>query len=183
MTARRAMAAAVLIVGTAAAVSADEDLRITPVVTDGRVLVSVVARDSWTLGMREVLQAGQQIRFEYEIELKRPAPFWFFDSTLARTRVNSIARLDTLTGAYLLTRLRDDRVVRSERRSEEADVREWLTTIEQIELDPVTPLEPNQEYYVRVRMNRSPRRNVSLWWIWPFGRDDGSGRADFTFIR
>ena len=43
------------------------------------------------------------------------------------------------------------------------------------------PLEPNAEYYVQVRVHLTPRRTFSLWPPW--GHDDGSGRADFTFIR
>jgi hypothetical protein len=31
-----------------------------------------------------------------------------------------------------------------------------------------------------VRMRTSPRRTFPLW---PWGTDDGTGRADFTFIR
>ena len=48
------------------------------------------------------------------------------------------------------------------------------------EAEPSEPLEANADYYVRVRLRMSPRRTFS---IWPFGRDDGSGRKDFTFIR
>jgi hypothetical protein len=42
------------------------------------------------------------------------------------------------------------------------------------------PLEPNTDYYLRVRLRATPRRSFP-WWPW--GRDDASGRADFTFIR
>jgi hypothetical protein len=184
MTERRLAAVTLLIVAvTVATVRADDPVRVTPIVTEGRVLVSFTARDTWTLDMREVLQSGLQVRFEYEIEVRRPAPFWFFDSTLARARVSSLARLDTLTRDYNVTRMLEGRVVRSERREQESDVRDWLTTIDQVALDPVKPLEPNVEYYVRVRLFKGPRRNVSFGAIWPFGRDDGSGRSDFTYIR
>jgi hypothetical protein len=55
-----------------------------------------------------------------------------------------------------------------------------MTTFERVPLQPGEPLEPNADYYVRVRLHASPKRTFSLW---PWGRDDGSGRADFTFIR
>lgn len=183
MTSRRIGAAVVAIFATAVTVRADDQVRVTPIVTEGRVLVSFTARDTWTLGMREVLQTGLQVRFEYEIELRRSAPFWFFDATLARVRVISLARFDTLRGDYNVTRMLDGRIVRSERRTDELDAREWLTTVDQVALDPVSPLEPNAEYYVRVRLSTGPRRSVSLWPLWPFGRDDGSGRSNFTYIR
>ena len=58
-----------------------------------------------------------------------------------------------------------------------------MTAFDRVPLEVAAPLEPNAEYYVRVRLYCSPRRTVSIWSIWPFGRDDGSGRADFTYIR
>ena len=58
-----------------------------------------------------------------------------------------------------------------------------MTTFDKVELDPSPALEANVEYYVRVRMYTSPRRTFSLWSLWPWSRDSGSGRASFTFIR
>ncbi len=62
--------------------------------------------------------------------------------------------------------------MRSERRKLEADVREWLTTFDLVSLDPVAPLEPNAEYYVRVVLTTRPRRNVSFWSILGLGREE-----------
>jgi hypothetical protein len=62
-------------------------------------------------------------------------------------------------------------------------VREWMTTFDRVPLDVGGGLEANVEYYVRIRLFCTPRRTISLWSMWPFGHDDGSGRADFTFIR
>jgi hypothetical protein len=89
-------------------------------------------------------------------------------------------KFDSLTGVYQVSKLRDGRVVWSERTDKEADVRSWTTSFDQIALEPSEPLEANADYYVRVRMRVSPRRTFS---IWPFSHDDGSGRKDFTFIR
>lgn len=182
---RRVRLAVTLAVLAAAGVvlSAGEDIRIQPIPSEGRVLVSLAVRDAWTLGMREVLQSGITLRFEYELELRRPAPFWFFDPVLARAGVSSWAASDKLMGGYKVTRMRDGRIVKSERRDQESDVRDWLTTVDQVALDPVDPLEPNAEYYVHVRLTTSPRRSVSLWSILPFGRDEITGRAPFTYIK
>ena len=61
-----------------------------------------------------------------------------------------------------------------------AEAREWLTSFARVVLATDAALEPNADYYIRVRMRTSPRRTVPLW---PWGTDDGTGRADFTFIR
>lgn len=187
MIRRRVPVAIAWIAAATVMVSAGEEVRIQPIVSEGRVLVSFVVRDAWTLGTREVLQSGLTLMFEYEVELRRPAPLWFFDrfdSVLARVRVNSLAKLDTLTGGYKVTRMRDGRIVRSERRDQEAEVRDWLTIVDQVALDPISPLEPNAEYYVHVRLTTSPRRSVSLWSILPFGHEEISGRSTtFPYIK
>jgi hypothetical protein len=167
----------------AAVVSAGEEVRIQPIVSEGRVLVSIAVADAWSLGTREVLQSGLTLMFEYQVELRRPAPFWFFDPTLARVGVNSSAKFDTLAGGYKVTRYRNGRIVRSERVTQEADVRDWLTRVDQVSLDPVSPLEPNAEYYVHVRLTTSPKRSVSLWSILPFSRDGVTARQSFTYIK
>jgi hypothetical protein len=176
------MIAAALVVATVT-LSAGEDIRITPIPSGGRVLVSFAVRDAWTLGTREVLQSGALLRFEYEVELKRTAPFWFFDPTFARTRITSRAQFDTLGARYRVSRMRDGRVIKSQQFSLEADVRDWLTNIEGVALDPVTPLEPNVEYYVQVRLTTSPRKSVSLWSILPFNKEEITGRQTFTYIK
>ena len=63
---------------------------------------------------------------------------------------------------------------RQERSQDEAQVRTWMTTFDNVRVEPQIPLEANADYYVRVRLHASPRRTFSLW---PFGRDDGTSIA------
>ena len=42
------------------------------------------------------------------------------------------------------------------------------------------PLEPNAEYYVRVRAHSTPRNTT---FAWPWQGDDAVGLAKFTFLR
>jgi hypothetical protein len=74
----------------------------------------------------------------------------------------------------------DGQIATSESTTREEDVRKWATQFDRVSLSQGEHLEPNGEYYVRVRMHASPRRSFSLW---PWGRDDAAGRADFTFIK
>ena len=179
MTRRRALAAAVAWVagaGVLLAVAADP-IRVTTVVNDRAVSVSFAAAGAFSDDARAVVQTGLPVTFTYTIELKRPS--FFFDDTLVRLAVSSTVKLDTLTGFYQVSKTHGDRVVWSERTQDEAQVRTWMTTFDNVRIEPA-PLEANADYYVRVRLHASPRRTFSLW---PFGRDDGSGRADFTVIR
>jgi hypothetical protein len=170
---------AAIIAGTAVVLAAE--IQVKPVVaSDGRVLTSFVAPGAFTDEMRGVVKTGLTLTFTYDVELRRPSTLWF-DATLARTRAAASVRFDSLTATYQVSKERDGRVFWSEKADDEAKVREWMTNFDQIALEPASRLEPNVEYYVRVRLYASPRPTVM--WFWPWGRDDASGRADFTYIR
>jgi hypothetical protein len=174
--------AAVAVMATATLLAAAGPIKVQPIqAPGGRVLVSFTAVDEWTIEMRENLQFGQPVTFDYRVELRRPATLW--DKVMAETNVRADAKFDTLTGKYQVSRQRDGRMVKSEKRDQENEVRDWLTIFEPIELLPASPLKANTDYYVQVRLLKFPRRGVSLWSILPFGSEDSSGRAPFTYLR
>jgi len=162
--------------------AASDQIQVKANVSNGRVLTSFIATEAWPTEAREVLQAGVLLTFTYDIELRRPSALWL-DPVLARTTIQLEAKRDTLMGTYQVTRIRDGRIERPERREQESEVRDWMTSVDQIDLQPTSALEPNREYYVRVRLYMSPRSTISIGAIWPFDRDDGSGRAVFTYLR
>ena len=162
--------------GVLVAVAADP-IRVTTVVADRGVSVSFTAPTAFSDDTRALVQTGLPVTFTYTIELKRPS--FFMDDMLVRATVSSAVKLDTLTGFYQVSKSHGERVIWSERTQDEAQVRAWMTTFDNVRVEPAV-LEANADYYVRVRLHASPRRTFSLW---PFGRDDGSGRADFTVIR
>jgi hypothetical protein len=170
----------VVLAGAVVLLANNDAVKVTPVVSEGRVLATFAAPAAWTDDARELVRGGLELKFSFDVELRRPA--MLLDATLARVRMVSSVKSDTLTGAFQVSKSRDGRLLESTR-IEEPHVREWMTAFQQVLLEPAEPLEPNVEYYVRVRLFASPRRTVSLWSLWPFGRDDGSGRAAFTFIR
>jgi hypothetical protein len=180
---RWTMVAATLLLATAVLSASSEDLRIQPIQSGSRILVSIAVRDAWTMGTREVLQSGLLLRFEYEVELRKPAMIAMFDSVLADARITARAQYDTLGGGYKVSRMRDGRVVKSEQFRQESDVRDWLTTVDGVALDPISPLEPNAEYAIHVRVTTSPRRSFSLWSLLPLGKDAITGREPFTYIK
>ncbi len=176
---RRAVASGGLAAAATVVLLAAADIRVTPLVADGRVYASFVAPAAVTEDTRAVMQSGLPLTFTFAVELRRPATVWW-DATLADVTVASSVKYDNLTSVDHVSKLQDGRVVWSERTKDEAQVRAWMTTFERVAVQPNRPLEANADYYVRVRLHASPKRTFSLW---PWGRDDGSGRADFTFIR
>jgi len=182
MTRRRVAAIAACVVSAVAVLAAAADVKVTAIPSEGRVLARFSAPDHWTAALREQLQTGTPVTFNYVAKLVRPAAL-LPDSVLARTNIVAAAKLDTLIGGYTVSRQRDGTIVRVERVTQEAEVRDWLTTVDQFQFDPESPLKVNAEYYVYVELVITPRRDVSLLAFLPGGGHDGSGRADFTFIR
>ena len=175
--------AAVALLATVALAAAAGQIKVTAANSnDGRVLASFTAADAWTVETRELLQVGQVVAFDYYVELRRPSVL-LPDSLMGQTNVRAEAKFDTLTGGYTVSRQRDGRMLKSERRGQENEVRDWMTVFEPIELETETPLKANTDYYVRVRLFKSPRRSVTLWSLLPFGSEDSSGRAAFTYLR
>ena len=180
---RRRLAAALVAIGCAVAVlSAATTIRVRARVNQGRVLAEFDAAGAWTIEARENLASGSVVSFHYAVEIRRPSAF-LRDSVLARVAWVASAKLDSLTGAYTVSRTRDGNVRRVESRRQEEEVRDWLTSFEPFEITPDSELKVNADYYVQVRMYKAPRATISVWSILPFGGDDGSGRGQFTYIR
>lgn len=164
--------------------AANDIVRITVFPSATGLTLGIAARDAWALPSRDALQSALQLRYEYDIQLRKPAPVWFLpDTTLARTNVSALASFDTLRGDYRASRLRGGATFTSIRLKTEAEVREWLTVWDKIVLDPVSPLEPNEEYYVAAVLTIRPNRSVSMWNILPFTKDELTGRRTFVFIK
>jgi hypothetical protein len=125
------------------------------------------------------MRSGMLLNFTFTVQLRKPS-LWL-DRTLAETVAMSSVKYDSLTGIYQVSKAHDGRIVASERKSSESDVVQWMTTFDQvpINLSSGESLERNAEYYVSVRLRTSPR----TFFFWPFGHEDGAGRAAFTFVR
>lgn len=184
MIRRRVAALAVVLACAVAVIHAATTIRVRAVTNQGRVLVSFEASGAWTIEAREALASGSVVSFQYAVELRRPSSLWR-DTVLARLSLIASAKLDTLTGAYTVSRYRDGRVSPRgvDNRRQEEEVRDWLTNFENIEIEPESELKVNTDYYVQVRLYKAPRATISVWSVLPFGRDDGSGRGEFTYIR
>ena len=154
-------------------------IQVTPVVTDGQVTVSFTAPEALDPETRALVQSGLLLTLSFDIDLKAPSAAWF-DRTMARAEVASTIKFDNLTGVYLVSRLRDDHVIWSERTHDVAQAELWATSFDGVHVADTAGLVPNAEYYLRVRLRFSPRRTFPLW---PWASDDRSGRAVFTYLR
>jgi hypothetical protein len=166
-------------VGALVAAPLVDDIRVTPLVAEGHVSASFAAPAAFGEDAHAVMQSGLLLTFSYTLELRRPATIWF-DRTVGIATVAATVKYDTLTSFYQVSKQSAGTVVWSERTADEPQVRSWMTSFDRVPIAVGEPLEANADYYVRVRLHATPRRTFSLW---PWGHDDASGRADFTFIR
>lgn len=161
---------------------ASTEIRVTPLVDNGRVFASFVAAGALTEDAQDIVRSGLVLTLSYDVELRRPSSLWF-DRTVGSVAVAATAKYETLTGKYFVDRLENGRIVSSKVSDREAELRALLTEFEKVPVDTTEPLEPNGDYYVRVRLHANPRTRFSLWSFWPWGQDTGSGRANFTYLR
>ena len=148
------------------------------VARDGRVYVSSTVKDGLMDDLEDAIQSGLTATIAYEAELRRPVSIWF-DRTIGAATVSISVQHDTLTRRYQLSRSVDGRLDDSRVSEDRGEVKRFVTAFDRLPLFNTTDLEPNAEYYVRVRVRTRPR---VTWFFLPWGRDTATGLARFTFI-
>jgi len=152
--------------------------RVVPIVREDRVYVTFVLADGFTEDVRAAIQSGLKTTFTYDVELRLDVPGWV-DRTIGTSTITANVEYNNLLRRYTLTRTVDGRQDEQEQVDSEAKVRQWMTNLKDLPLFKTSILEPNREYYVRVRATARPS-NGSL--LWPFGSGT-SAMAKFTFIK
>jgi hypothetical protein len=157
--------------------AADEAIRVVPLVRDRQVLVSFELGDGFDDNVRAAIRSGLPTTFSYIVELRLEVPLWI-DRTITSALISNTVQYDNLTRRHHLSRRLDGRLGEVRVTEDDTLVRQLMTTVDQLPLFETSKLEPNREYYVRVRAQARPR-NVSFFWPWGSGP---SGHAGFTFI-
>jgi hypothetical protein len=161
----------------ATTVQAADQLRIVPLVRDGHVYVTFQMSDGYTDDVRAAIHSGLKTTFTYTVDLRTSVAVWL-DRTVASAVVSTSIQYDNLTRRHTVVRAIDGRVETAQVVESDEDVRALVTKLDRLPLFRTLDLEPNREYYVRVRAEVRPR-NAGLLWPWSNGR---SAQAKFTFI-
>lgn len=156
---------------------AADGLRIIPLVRDGTVLISFTLADGFTDDVRAAIRSGLKTTFTYTVDLRAEAPIWL-DRTIASAVVSTSVQYDNLTRRHTVVRTLDGRVEDARVTESDGEVRQLVTTVDRLALFRAVKLEPNREYYLRVRAEVRPR-NAAFLWPWTSGR---SAQTKFTFI-
>jgi hypothetical protein len=154
-----------------------QGMRIVPLVRDGSVLISFELADGFTDDVRAAIKSGLKTTFTYYVDLRAEVPAWI-DRTVGSAVVSTAVQYDNLTRRHTVVRTLDGRVEEAQVTESDDEVRRLVTTLERLPLFRTVNLEPNREYYVRVRAEVRPR-NAAFIWPWGSGR---SAQTKFTFI-
>jgi hypothetical protein len=177
-----AMTRRVILVGALALIMATgvslraETLRIVPITSGNRVVVTCEMGNAYTEDVRQAIASGLRTTFTYEIELRMVVPTWV-DRTIASAVVSISDQYDNLTRRHSLSRTVDGRVVDSTVTEDENTVRQWLTTVSRLPIVDTAKLDPNRDYYVRISAVARPRSGSFIGWA-----NAITGQAKFTFI-
>jgi hypothetical protein len=173
-----AAVAALVLALTALVAAQAPDLVVTPIARDGEVLVSFALNEGLTPDVRDAIHSGLSTSIVYDLELRRASAAWF-DRTIAEATISATVRFDNLTRRYQCARALNGRIEDARPTEDEGAVQRWMTRFDRVPLAATTVLEPNADYYVRVRARTRPR---SGWFAWPWEHGAASGNARFTFI-
>ena len=177
---KRAVACAGLFLAAQVLLTAVQAIHVTPLVRDGRVYVSFKLSEAFdNEDIRAAVHSGLTITFVYDVELRRGAAVWM-DRTLDAATVSAGVQYDNLARRYQMTLRADGRLEDTKTVDSEESARRWLTEFDKLNLFSADRLEPNIEYYVRVRARTTPRNTV---FVWPWQGTDVAGLGKFTFFR
>ncbi len=155
---------------------ADPSLRVETSLHDGEVRVSFQVTDGVSDTVRAAIQSGLSTTFAYDVTLVAASPWWF-DRTIASTRVSAVVRYDNLTRRYQITFIEDGRVEEVRTTDDEATAFQWMTTFRARRLSSHR-LVSDGEYHVRVKAQTRPRL---LGWLWPWNPSAVLGSVSFRF--
>jgi len=171
---RRSVVGLALLVLAAATVRSEETLRITPFISNNRVVVSFELNDAYTDAVREAIASGLRTTFTYELELRTPA---WIDRTVGTTVVAATDHYDNLNRRHTLTRTVDGRVEEVLVTEDAAVVKTWLTKWTRVPVADTARLDPARDYYVRVTTRARPLGGSLLGLTKTI-----TGQVKFTFV-
>jgi hypothetical protein len=156
--------------------SAQQRLRVIPVVKGDYLEVSFELRDGLTPEVLAAIDSGLKTTFTYNVDLRLDPPGWF-DRTVGNAVITNSVAFDNLQRKHTLERTVNGREQDSLVTTDPAVVRKWMTNVQDLPLFRTRLLLRNREYYVRVNASARPSYGSVLW---PFGSGT-SAQTKFIF--
>lgn len=117
--------------------------------TERLVLVNAVLVDAFSDRILEAIASGVPMTFVYSLELVERVDV-LPDKTVSRNTIQNTVHYDSLKDVFTVTS-RGKGVNRKIVTKKPDQYREWMLTLKDIPLAPLRRLDPNAQYYVRVK--------------------------------
>ena len=144
-----------VVAATAGLHAADPTLRITPISSNDRLLVTCELEGADVNAVQEAIASGLRTTFTYELELRTIVPGWI-DRTITTMVVTMSDQYDNLTRRHTLTRMVDGNIEDATVTGDETIVRAWLTKLNRVPVYDTSRLDPSRDYYVRITSRARP---------------------------
>ena len=155
-----------------------EIVELVPLHRRDKVLVSFRMTEAFGEEVERAVASGLPVTFRYTVELKMVRTAWLNRKVTTR-HVRTTVIYDNLTERYKLSREVDGEMNASDVVSDPESMRQFMVTFDALELFDTSVLEPNGEYYVRVK---GVVRDRNLFLLIPWDVGSGWKKAYFTYL-
>lgn len=149
-----------------------------PVLRKDTIDVSFRMADAFSEEVERAVASGLPVSFRFTVQLKKVRIAWLNKKVVVR-RIRTTVTYDNLTERYKLSREIDGEIDATEMVSDPEAMRRFMVTVESLALFDTSLLEPNGEYYLRVK-GVIRDRNLFLFIPWDVG--SGWEKAYFTYL-
>lgn len=174
----RTLGWAVLFLSTHVPVWGADIVELVPVVRKSKITLSFRMTDAFTDEVERSVASGLPVTFRYTVQLKKVRTLWF-NQKVAEREIRTTVTYDNLTKRYKLSRDVGGEIQATDVVSDPQSMRRFMVTFESLELFDTSLLEPNSEYYLRVK-GVIRDRNLFLFIPWDVG--SGWEKKYFTYL-
>ena len=147
-------------------------------IKDKKISVSFRMTEAFNEDIEKTITSGLPVSFRYEVQLKKVRAIWLNQKVDTR-RITNTVTYDNITKRYALSRDIDGAIVATVVIADLNDMVEFMTVIDDLGLFDVSSMEPNADYYLRVK-GLVKERNLFLFVPWD--QDSGWEKVYFTYL-
>ncbi len=157
--------------------AAAELLDLSLLIKENKIFVTFRMADAFNDDIERTIASGLPVSFRYDVQLKKVRAIWLNQKVDTR-RITNTVTYDNITERYTLSRDIDGGIVATDVVAGLNDMMQFMTVIDDLALFEVSSLEPNADYYLRVK-GLVKERNLFLFVPWD--QDSGWKKTYFTY--
>jgi len=147
-------------------------------IKDKKIFLTFRMIDAFNEDIERSIASGLPVSFRYEVQLKKVRTIWFNQRVVTR-RITNTVTYDNITKRYTLSRDIDGGIVATALVVDPDEMMRFMTVVSDLEVFDVSFLDPNSDYYLRVK-GLVKERNLFLFVPWD--QDSGWEKTYFTYL-